>query len=153
MRQIIVALAAMACAFFVLTGLAAAADQAGDPIEGSYIVTVEQGKDPKTVADEKAKTKHVYRDAINGFAAELSDEQVSELRNDSRVEEIEQDRVVTASTTQSNATWGLDRIDQRNRPLDHLHVHLDGVERLRLRDRHRHPHRALAVRRPRVVRV
>jgi subtilisin family serine protease len=118
MRRITVALAAMACAFFAWTGLALAAGQAGDAIEGSYIVTVKAGKNPKAVADEKkAKTKFVYRDAVNGFAAELSDEQVAALREDSRVAAIEQDRVVTASATQTNATWGLDRIDQRTRPL------------------------------------
>ncbi|NUT56381.1 MAG: S8 family peptidase [Thermoleophilia bacterium] len=118
MRRITVALAAMACAFFAWTGLALAAGQAGDAIEGSYIVTVKAGKNPKAVADGKqAKTKFVYRDAVNGFAAELSDEQVSALRKDSRVAAIEQDRVVTASTTQSNPTWGLDRIDQSARPL------------------------------------
>jgi subtilisin family serine protease len=118
MRRITVALAVLACAFFAWTGLAAAAGQAGDAIEGSYIVTVKPGKDPKAVAEgQKAKTKFVYRDAVNGFAAELSDEQVAALRKDSRVAAIEQDRVFTASATQANATWGLDRIDQRARPL------------------------------------
>ena len=118
MRRITVAPAVLAYAFFAWTGLAAAAGQAGDAIEGSYIVTVKSGKDPKAVAEEKkAKTKFVYRDAVNGFAAELSDEQVAALRKDSRVAAIEHDRVVTASATQTNATWGLDRIDQRARPL------------------------------------
>ena len=57
------------------------------------------------------------QDAVNGFAAELSDAQVAALREDARVTAIEQDRVVTADATQTNATWGLDRIDQRNLPL------------------------------------
>ena len=118
MRRIIVALAAMACALFAWTGIATAAGRAGDAIEGSYIVTVKSGKNPKTVAsDKRASTKFVYRDAVNGFAAQLSDAQVASLRKDSRVASVEQDRVVTADATQANATWGLDRIDQRNRPL------------------------------------
>jgi subtilisin family serine protease len=117
-RRTIVALAAMACAFFSWAAAAAAAGQAGAAIDGSYIVTVKDGSDPKAVADgKKAKTKYVYRSAVNGFAAELSDAQVSKLRQDSRVAAIEQDRVVTADATQTNATWGLDRIDQRNLPL------------------------------------
>ena len=124
MRRITVALAVMACALFAWTGIAVAADQAGDPIEGSYIVTVKQGKNPKTVAtDKKAQAKFVYRDAVNGFAAELSDSQVASLRKDPRVADIEQDRVVTASATQAGATWGIDRIDQRNRPLSNSYTY------------------------------
>jgi subtilisin family serine protease len=117
-RRIIVALAVMACALFAWAGVAAAAGQAGDAIEGSYIVVVKEGKDPKAVAaDKKAKTRFVYRDTVNGFAAQLSDEQAAKLRADKRVATVEQDRVVTASATQTGATWGLDRIDQRYRPL------------------------------------
>jgi subtilisin family serine protease len=61
--------------------------------------------------------QHVYRAAINGFSAKLSDAQVARLRASRKVAYVEQDRVVTADTTQTGATWGLDRIDQRNRPL------------------------------------
>jgi len=64
-----------------------------------------------------AKAGHVYRAAINGFSAQLSDAQVAKLRASKKVAYVEQDRVVTADTTQTGATWGIDRIDQRNRPL------------------------------------
>ena len=37
--------------------------------------------------------------------------------------EIEQDQVYTADTTQSGATWGIDRINQRNLPLDGLYTY------------------------------
>jgi subtilisin family serine protease len=118
LRGITVALAVMACACFTWTGLAAAAVQAGDAIDGSYIVVLKAGKSPKAVAaDGNARTKFVYREAVNGFAADLSGAQVAKLRGDSRVAYVEQDRVVTAAATQANATWGLDRIDQRTRPL------------------------------------
>ncbi len=118
MRRFIVALAAMACALFAWAGTANAQEKSGDPIPGSYIVVVEDGSDPKAVANSQdAKTKHVYRSAINGFAAELTDQQVAKLRKSDKVAYVEQDRVVTASATQTNATWGIDRIDQRNRPL------------------------------------
>ena len=39
------------------------------------------------------------------------------LSQDYRVKFVEEDGVVTADITQSNPPWGLDRIDQRNRPL------------------------------------
>jgi subtilisin family serine protease len=100
------------------TATASAEGKAGDAIPGSYVVVVKQGNDPKAVATEQgAKTKHVYRSALKGFSAELSDAQVAKLRKSKKVAYVEQDRVYTASVTQSGATWGIDRIDQRNLPL------------------------------------
>jgi subtilisin family serine protease len=64
-----------------------------------------------------AQPSLVYTAALQGFAAELTPAQLRSLRGDPRVAYIEQDQVMTASTTQSGATWGLDRIDQRSRPL------------------------------------
>jgi subtilisin family serine protease len=98
----------------------------GDVIPGSYIVVY---NDAVADADVDAKTakklekaakkaaKHVYRNAIKGFAADLSDAEVAELRADPDVAYVEPDQVYRATTTQSGATWGIDRIDQRNRPL------------------------------------
>jgi subtilisin family serine protease len=40
------------------------------------------------------------------------------VRRDPAVAYVEADRRITADATQTGATWGLDRIDQRNRPLD-----------------------------------
>lgn len=64
------------------------------------------------------RVQHVYTAALQGLAASLSDAQVSALRADPRVAYLEADQVMEASTTQSGATWGLDRIDQRNLPLN-----------------------------------
>jgi len=121
-RRILVALAVMACALFALAGTAGAAGKAGDVIPGSYIVVVKDGSDPAAVANARgANTKHVYRQAINGFAAKLSDAQVAKLRASKKVAYVEQDRVVTASATQNmdgnGDPWGLDRIDQTSLPL------------------------------------
>ncbi|HZG43267.1 MAG TPA: S8 family peptidase, partial [Longimicrobium sp.] len=43
--------------------------------------------------------------------------QLNALRNNPNVDYIEQDARVQATATQSNATWGLDRVDQRALPL------------------------------------
>jgi subtilisin family serine protease len=62
--------------------------------------------------------QHTYRHAIRGFAARLPDGAVQALSSHSSVAYVEADQPVhTFSTTQTNATWGLDRIDQRNLPL------------------------------------
>jgi len=64
------------------------------------------------------RLQRVYTAALKGLAASLSDAQVSALRADPRVAYLEADQVMEASTTQNNATWGLDRIDRRNLPLN-----------------------------------
>ena len=99
-------------------------------IENNYIVvlddTVVGERGPFSIspyiANEMAgthrgKLKHVYQNALNGFAVEMSPEDAEALSQDFRVKFVEEDGVVTADTTQSNPPWGLDRIDQRNRPL------------------------------------
>lgn len=96
--------------------------EAGKPIPGQYIVTVDKGVDPQALAKKHdAKLKHVYRDALNGFAAQLNDRQVEALRHNPHVTAIEQDQVATADATQyTNANgdpWGLDRIDERTLPM------------------------------------
>jgi subtilisin family serine protease len=93
-------------------------------IEGQYIVVFnEDVADPHGKAREKAlksngKLKYSYGAAIKGFAAELTAQAVDELRADPDVAYIEEDQVVTLNTTQTGATWGIDRIDQRNLPLN-----------------------------------
>lgn len=63
------------------------------------------------------KLKNVYQNALNGFAVEMSEAAAQRLSEDFRVAFVEEDGIVTADVTQSGATWGIDRIDQRNRPL------------------------------------
>lgn len=57
---------------------------------------------------------------LNGFAAYLSSAQAAALSLDSAVRYVEQDAIqrTTDRQTQSDATWGLDRIDQKTLPLD-----------------------------------
>jgi subtilisin family serine protease len=59
----------------------------------------------------------VYSAALTGFSARMSAAQAGRLAADPAVAWVEQDRMVSLDATQNNATWGLDRIDQRNRPL------------------------------------
>ncbi|MEW5926584.1 MAG: S8 family peptidase [Gemmatimonadota bacterium] len=90
----------------------------GRGIEGSYIVVLREGADPRSVAAVAGvEPNYVYTAAVNGFAASLNDGQLNALRHNPNVEYVEQDQVAEAAATQSSATWGIDRIDQRSRPL------------------------------------
>jgi subtilisin family serine protease len=90
----------------------------GNGISGKYIVVLKPGVGPRTLlADGDVQPEHVYTSVLNGFSAELNQGQLNALQHNPNVEYIEQDGVASIATTQSGATWGLDRIDQRNRPL------------------------------------
>jgi subtilisin family serine protease len=90
----------------------------GRGIEGSYIVVLNEGANPHSVAAVAGvEPRHVYTAALNGFAASLNAGQLNALRHNPAVAYVEQDQVAELATTQSGATWGIDRIDQRSLPL------------------------------------
>jgi subtilisin family serine protease len=110
--------------------------KSANKIENSYIVVLdnnvigEQGtfSIAPYVADElsnsyNGKLKHLYQNAINGFAVEMSPEMAERLSQDFRVAYVEEDGIMMADTTQTNPPWGLDRIDQRNRPTNGTYVY------------------------------
>jgi subtilisin family serine protease len=65
----------------------------------------------------------VYKHALQGFSLRAPEHVVARMLKDPRIAFIEEDAVVTTSATQSNATWGLDRVDQRDRPLNGYYVY------------------------------
>ncbi|MEY9994366.1 subtilisin family serine protease [Streptomyces sp. V4I8] len=100
---------------------------AGDPgsVSGSYLVTLKGGtKAPsaagKSLADKYgAKISHTYGTVLNGYAVQANERQAKRLAADSRVASVVQDTRVTLEHNQKNPpSWGLDRIDQANLPLD-----------------------------------
>jgi subtilisin family serine protease len=109
--------------------------KADDPqaIPGQYIVVFkkgaatqmlatlqagEKGLAPLGLSSQDLTVQAVYTHALEGFAAQMSEKALETLRRDPRVAFIEADTYVQLSATQSNAPWGLDRIDQRNLPLN-----------------------------------
>ena len=93
-----------------------------EAIPGQYIVVFNDDVSDVPGLAERATAGgsgaiHVYTGVLKGFAAQLSEQAVDALRRNPNVAYIEQDQTVTLSATQTNATWGIDRIDQRSRPL------------------------------------
>jgi subtilisin family serine protease len=101
-------------------GQTGAALKQADPslrIEGSYIIKVKDGANARAVAAVAGVSPRYEYSIINGFAADLKPGQLNAIRQLSDVEYVEEDARVQADATQSGATWGIDRIDQRSMPL------------------------------------
>jgi subtilisin family serine protease len=101
-----------------------------DGIPNDYIVVYKDGvvtgplsRASATVASLVGTPKYSYDAVLKGFAATLTPAALAALRANPDVAYIEQDQVMEASITQTGATWGLDRIDQRNRPLNGTYVY------------------------------
>jgi serine protease len=98
--------------------------QPGAAVAGQYIVVFGAVvADPRSAAQQLVAAHggslgHVYEHAIRGFSAALPPGAVHALSKHPQVAYVEQDQVVTAMNVQNNATWGLDRIDQRQLPRD-----------------------------------
>jgi subtilisin family serine protease len=120
-RVVLACIAVAVCAAGVAGAASARTDD--NPAWSTYIVTLRPATgDSGSIASALASrlggsVSHVYSRALDGFAIRLPDAIASRLAADQRVWSIEPDQVVTADTTQTGATWGLDRIDQRALPL------------------------------------
>ncbi|MEO5883904.1 MAG: S8 family peptidase [Candidatus Limnocylindrales bacterium] len=96
------------------------ADAAGS---GQYIVILKDSASrPARVASDHGQrygvsVTRVYTHALNGYAARIDGDQLQALRADRSVANVVPDGIATIDETQTGATWGLDRIDQRKLPL------------------------------------
>lgn len=97
----------------------AAATSGAPAVAGRFIITVRERTNPSAVArDYSVRPDFVYTHALNGFAGAISDAARQGLLRDNRVVRVEPDGIATIVETETNATWGLDRVDQRALPLD-----------------------------------
>ncbi|HVG57275.1 MAG TPA: S8 family serine peptidase [Hyalangium sp.] len=99
------------------------------PIAGEFIVVLKEtppGSTPRPVQPlaQQLSTQYggtaftIYEHALRGFASKMTEDQAKAMSNDGEVAYVQQNQEIVAFDTQSNATWGLDRIDQRDLPLD-----------------------------------
>ncbi len=109
----------------------------GNSIPGQYIVVYKDGVTPPSdvsISTKIGKRRRKFNKVINGFAAELTLDEVNLIKMEPEVSYIEEDSIVTVeplggNTNFSTATigsWGLDRIDQKDLPMDQVY-HYDAT--------------------------
>ncbi|KWV32903.1 peptidase S8 [Micromonospora rifamycinica] len=101
-----------------------------DAIADNYLVVFDEHGTAEARANVAALTgrlaakydievAHTYQHAVRGFAGTMTRAAARRLAAEADVSYVEQDRVVRALDTQpSPPSWGLDRIDQRDLPLN-----------------------------------
>jgi subtilisin family serine protease len=127
----------LACAS--LTATAGEFRTVKQPIPGQYIVVLKDNA--ASLSTERSKLSRVsvvardiatknrtqlvrsYNNVLRGFVARADDKGLARLLADPRVAYVQEDGVVSIAASQSNATWGLDRIDQRNLPLNQTYTY------------------------------
>lgn len=120
---------------------------AADAVSGSYVVVLKgdavgsaNSLAARTAVPDRAaglakryggSVGTVWTSALTGYSAKMSAAQARRLAADPAVAYVEQDRVVTAQGTQTGATWGLDRIDQRSLPLNSTYTYPNTASNVR----------------------
>lgn len=97
-------------------------------VPGQYIVTLAPEQKPAAMAEQLGvSTLFTYSKVLHGFAATLTPAQLEQVRGDAGVQAVEENSeasvsppgVTSAGGKRAVAgSWGQDRIDQRNLPLD-----------------------------------
>ncbi len=109
------------------------------PIKGQYIVVLKDNAASlanersslsrvssvaRTMASQhRAKLVRSYNSVLRGFVVRADDKSLARLLADPRVAYVEEDGLVSIRATQTNATWGIDRVDQRDLPLNQTYTY------------------------------
>ena len=132
-RSVVLALFALGACTDQMPGPTGAVP-AADEDRAAYIVVLRQPNAAgpslsradveRVAAGVTVPATRVFTRVIPGFAADLTPSQVAALRRRPDVAYVEPDAPVTLFTTQSNPiSWGLDRVDDYNLPLDQTYTY------------------------------
>lgn len=121
MRRVVAA--SLLVLFFAVPIAMAGVRPAENPVPGQYLVVLDDrvpnahAAAVSLAAQHGGVVRHVYTVALRGFSARMSPAAAEALSHNPQVAWVEQDALVQIDQTQSGATWGLDRVDQRALPL------------------------------------
>ncbi|MEU1482963.1 S8 family serine peptidase [Streptomyces sp. NPDC005752] len=96
-------------------------------VPGQYIVTLAPEQKPAAMAEQLGvSTLFTYSKVLHGFAASLTSAQLDQVRGAAGVQAVEENSEASVSPPAAGSagkravagSWGQDRIDQRNLPLD-----------------------------------
>lgn len=112
----------LCCTFSTAAGELLTVDR---PIPGSYVVVLKEAPGLQVAAEARGlaafhggRVAQVWEHALQGFLLEADERVARAIASDRRVAYVQQNGYIEPFAIQAAPHWGLDRIDERDRPLN-----------------------------------